>query len=83
MCRMNDFVKPNEQSQACLSYAMARNRTFKNDFVKPNEQSQARLSYAMARNRTFKNYCRTKVMILFGKHTQFGVFFVPLPNKQQ
>ena len=26
-----DFVKPNEQSQARLNYAMARNRTFKND----------------------------------------------------
>ena len=29
----NDFVKPNEQSQVHLSYAMARNRTFKSTYV--------------------------------------------------
>ncbi|MGN1236697.1 MAG: hypothetical protein ACI4TS_04565, partial [Bacteroidaceae bacterium] len=47
--------KPNEQSQACLSYAMARKRDYKNVFVKPNEQSQACLGYAMARKRNYKN----------------------------
>ena len=35
-CReTNVFVKPDEQSQTCLSFAMARKRTFKNVFVKP------------------------------------------------
>ncbi len=29
----NDFVKPNEQSQVHLSYAMARNRTFKSTYI--------------------------------------------------
>ena len=54
--RWNDFVKPNEQSQTCLSFAMARNCTFKNDFVKPNEQRSSLLEYAaMAKDRTFKN----------------------------
>ena len=31
--QMNDFVKPNEQSQVHLSYAMARNRTFKSTYI--------------------------------------------------
>ena len=54
--RWNDFVKPNEQSKTCFSFAMARNRTFKNDFVKPNEQRSSLLEYAaMAKDRTFKN----------------------------
>ena len=54
--RWNDFVKPNEQSQTCLSFAMARNCTFKNDFVKSNEQRSSLLEYAaMAKDRTFKN----------------------------
>ena len=54
--RWNDFVKPNEQSQTCLSFAMARNCTFKNDFVKPNEQRSSLLEYAaMAKDCTFKN----------------------------
>ena len=44
--RWNDFVKPNEQSQTCLSFAMARNCTFKNDFVKPKEQSSSLLEYS-------------------------------------
>ena len=51
----NVFVKPDEQSQTCLSFAMARNCTFKNDFVKPNEQSSSLLEYsAMARKRLLK-----------------------------
>ena len=54
--RWNDFVKPNEESKTCFSFAMARNRTFKNDFVKPNEQPSSLLEYAaMAKDRTFKN----------------------------
>ena len=32
---MNVFVKPDEQSQICLSLAMASKRTFKNDFAYP------------------------------------------------
>ena len=52
---MNVFVKPDEQSQACLSSAMARKRAMKwNVFVKPDEQSQACLSFAMARKRAMK-----------------------------
>ena len=51
----NVFVKPDEQSQACLSFAMARKRAMKwNVFVKPDEQSQACLSFAMARKRAMK-----------------------------
>ena len=35
------FVKPDEQSQACLSFAMARKGAMKwNVFVKPDEQSK-------------------------------------------
>ena len=44
--KRNVFVKPNEQSRACASYAMARKRLLKtNVFVKPNEQSRACASY--------------------------------------
>ena len=51
----NVFVKPNEQSQACLSFAMARKRAMKwNLFVKPDEQSQACLSFAMTRKGAMK-----------------------------
>ena len=53
--KRNVFVKPNEQSRACASYAMARKRLLKtNVFVKPNEQSRACASYAMARKRLLK-----------------------------
>ena len=52
---MNVFVKPNEQSQACLSFAMARKGAMIwNVFVKPDEQSQACLSFAMARKGAMK-----------------------------
>ena len=47
---MNNFVKPNEQSQACLYFAMARNCRRSQTFVNPNEQSQTCLHFAMARN---------------------------------
>ena len=47
MMDTNVFVKPDEQSQARLGYAMARKRRLKsNVFVKPDGQSQARLSFA-------------------------------------
>ena len=47
---LNVFVKPDEQSRACLSCAMARKRRMKsNVFVKPDEQSRACLSSVMAR----------------------------------
>ena len=37
--KRNVFVKPNEQSRACASYAMARKRLLKtNHFVKPNAE---------------------------------------------
>ena len=53
--KRNVFVKPNEQSRACASYAMARKRLLKtNVFVKPNEQSRACASYVMARKRLLK-----------------------------
>ncbi|MCM1078980.1 MAG: hypothetical protein NC414_05825 [Bacteroidales bacterium] len=46
----NVFVKPNEQSQVYLDYAMARKgRMNFNVFVKPNEQNETRFGYAMAR----------------------------------
>ncbi len=46
---MNVFGKPNEQNQACLSFAMAgKGRKKSNVFGKPNEQNQACLSFAMA-----------------------------------
>ena len=36
---MNVFVKPNEQSRACASYAMARKRLLKtNRFAKPSAE---------------------------------------------
>ena len=53
---MNHFVKPNEQSEACFDYAMARNGRMKsNHFVKPNEQSEVYFDYAMARNGRMKS----------------------------
>ena len=52
---MNVFDKPDEQSQACLSFAMARKGAMKwNVFDKPDEQSQACLSSAMARKGAMK-----------------------------
>ena len=46
----NVLVKPNDQSQTCLSFGMARKRRMKsNVFVKPNDQSQTCLSFGMAR----------------------------------
>ena len=50
----NVFVKPDEQSQTCLSFAMARKRTFKNVFVKPKDPREL-AHLGLARNRTFKN----------------------------
>ena len=48
----NVFVKPDGQSQARLSYAMAKKRLSKtNVFIKPDGQSHVRLSYAMAKKR--------------------------------
>ncbi len=47
---MNLFRKPDEQSQTCLSFAMARKSCMlMNLFRKPDEQSQTCLNYAMAR----------------------------------
>ena len=55
---LNVFDMPDEQSQACLSYAMAKKRLSKtNVFAKPDGQSQARLGYAMAK----KRLCNTNV----------------------
>ncbi|WP_415966652.1 hypothetical protein [Alistipes communis] len=53
--KFNVFVKPNEQSRACASYAEAGKRRMKfNVFVKPNEQSRACASYAEAGKRQLK-----------------------------
>ncbi|MBR3091507.1 MAG: hypothetical protein IKG99_00635, partial [Bacteroidaceae bacterium] len=58
--KINVFVKPNEQSQTCLGYAMARKGRMKsNVFVKPNEQSQTCLGYAMARKGRMKSNFKT------------------------
>ena len=55
MMNKNVFVKPNGQSRAYASYAMARKRRMKfNVFVKPNEQSRACASYAEAGKRLLK-----------------------------
>ena len=44
--KWNVFVKTDGQSQACLSFAMARKGAMKwNVFDKPDEQSQACLSF--------------------------------------
>ena len=46
----NVFVKPNEQSEVCFDFAMARKRRMKsNVFVKPNEQSEVYFDFVMAR----------------------------------
>ncbi len=51
----NVFDKPEEQSEARFSYALARKRlTQLNVFDKPEEQSEARFSYALARKRLTK-----------------------------
>ena len=51
----NVFGKPEEQSEACFSYALARKRLTKlNVFDKPKEQSEARFGYALARKRLTK-----------------------------
>ena len=43
--KRNVFVKPNEQSRACASYAMARKRLLKtNHFVKPSAIEPARIA---------------------------------------
>ncbi len=53
---MNLFVKPDEQSQTCLNFAMAKKGLMKlNLFVKPDEQSQTCLNFAMARKGLLKN----------------------------
>ncbi len=53
---VNFFVKLNEQSQTCLSYAIARKSlTLVNFFVKLNEQSQTCLSYAIGRKSLMKS----------------------------
>ena len=45
--KRNVFVKPNEQSRACASYAMARKRLLKtNHFVKPSAIEPARITEA-------------------------------------
>jgi len=51
----NLFVKPDEQSQTCLNFAMARKGLLKmNLFVKPDEQSQTCLNFAMAKKGLMK-----------------------------
>ena len=46
---MNLLIKPDEQNQACLNYAMAGKSCAKvNLLIKPDEQNQACLNYAMA-----------------------------------
>ena len=51
----NVFVKPNDQSDASISFGMARKRRQKaNVFVKPNDQSDASISFGMARKRRQK-----------------------------
>ncbi|MCR5299049.1 MAG: hypothetical protein K6D57_07125 [Paludibacteraceae bacterium] len=55
LLKMNLFVKPDEQSQTCLNFAMARKGLLKmNLFVKPDEQSQTCLNFAMARKGLLK-----------------------------
>ena len=45
----NVFVKPNDQSDACISFGMARKRRQKaNVFVKPEEQSEVCSDSALA-----------------------------------
>ena len=45
----NVFVKPNDQSDACISFGMARRRRQKaNVFVKPEEQSEVCSDSALA-----------------------------------
>ena len=56
----NNFVKPNEQSQACLHFAMARNWRRSQPFVKLNEQSKVYLYFAIARNCRRSQRMRTK-----------------------
>ena len=59
------FVKPDDQSQTCLSYGMARKGAQNvSVFVKPDDQSQTCLSYGMARKGALKmNVFRFRVYI--------------------
>ncbi len=62
----NVFDKPEEQSEACFSYALARKRLTKlNVFDKPEEQSEARFSYALARKRLTKYIIYINTVILY------------------
>ena len=65
MMNKNVFVKPNGQSRAYASYAMARKRRMKfNVFVKPNGQSRAYASYAMAKKRLLKTNLFLSILFL-------------------
>ena len=53
---MNVFVKPDDQSQTCLRFGMARKGQMKsNVFVKPDDQSQTCLRFGMARKGRMKS----------------------------
>ena len=58
LAHSNDFVKPNEQSKPCFSFAMAR--TFVQASAEPNLFGLCRAqSKVSEENRTFKNGLRT------------------------